>query len=192
MRGGKRPSGHWSVVRSTVLPGPVTGVVIPTIKSRRANATTRVSASASIRSSFAKAPPCQDHYHPPFNPGCHCNVRDARTAAACIKKVDAEIISQPSNSRMVKYVCNAFHARQNHLRNERHPRTDSRGRQHAIDGTSFAATPTQISPRYLKTPALRSEVGLPKDVSRTALTRSRGRRRASTHDSDSREQSRSS
>lgn len=170
----KKAERHVVVVRSTVLPGTVTGVVIPTIEvasGKRHNQSFGVCFNPEF---LREGSSVQDHYHPPFTLVGHSNVRDARTAAALYEKVDAEILyTSFETAEMVKYVCNAFHALKITFANE----MGILAQTLAVDSTQVMDilcrdTKLNISPRYLKPGFAFGGSCLPKDV-RALLYRAR-------------------
>lgn len=170
----KKPERHVVVVRSTVLPGTVAGVVIPTIEvasGKRHNQSFGVCFNPEF---LREGTSVQDHYHPPFTLVGHCNVRDARTVAALYEKVDAEVLyTSFETAEMVKYVCNAFHALKITFANEMGILAQSL----AVDSKQVMDllcrdTKLNISPRYLKPGFAFGGSCLPKDV-RALLYRAR-------------------
>jgi GDP-mannose 6-dehydrogenase len=170
----KKSERHVVVVRSTVLPGTVAGVVVPTIE---------VASGKRHQQSFGvcfnpeflrEGTSVQDHYHPPFTLVGHRNVADARTVAALYEKVDAEVLyTSFETAEMVKYVCNAFHALKITFANEMGILAQTLG----VDSRQVMEflcrdTKLNISPRYLRPGFAFGGSCLPKDV-RALLYRAR-------------------
>ena len=170
----KKAERHVVVIRSTVLPGSVAGVVIPTIEvasGKRHHQNFGVCFNPEFLREGSSVP---DHYHPPYTLIGHCNVRDARTVAGLYEKVDAEVIyTSFETAEMVKYVCNAFHALKITFANEIGILAQALG----VDGNHVMEllcrdTKLNISPRYLKPGFAFGGSCLPKDV-RALLYRAR-------------------
>jgi GDP-mannose 6-dehydrogenase len=170
----KKPDRHVVVVRSTVLPGTVAGVVIPTIE---------VASGKRHHQSFGvcfnpeflrEGTSVKDHYNPPFTLVGHSNVRDARAVAGLYEKIDAEVIyTSFETAEMVKYVCNAFHALKITFANEMGILAQTVGvDSRQVMDLLCRDTKLNISPRYLKPGFAFGGSCLPKDV-RALLYRAR-------------------
>lgn len=171
---GRKQERHVVVVRSTVLPGTVSGVVVPTIEVASGKRHERDFGVCFNPEFLREGTSVQDHYHPPFTLIGHSSVRDARTVAALYDKVEAKVFYTTfETAEMVKYVCNAFHAVKITFANEMGILAQSLGvDSHQVMELLCSDTKLNISPRYLKPGFAFGGSCLPKDL-RALLYRAR-------------------
>jgi nucleotide sugar dehydrogenase len=165
---------HVVVVRSTVLPGTVAGVVIPTIEVASGKRHLHDFGVCFNPEFLREGTSVEDHYHPPFTLIGHCNARDARMVASLYEKVEAEVLyASFETAEMVKYVCNAFHAVKITFANEMGILAQALGvDSHQVMDLLCRDTKLNISPRYLRPGFAFGGSCLPKDL-RALLYRAR-------------------
>ena len=101
---------HTVVIRSTVMPGTIDGVVIPALErtsGKRAGADFSVCSNPEF---LREGSSIKDFYDPPFTLiGAH-DPRDAEALAALYAGIQAPLhVTAVRVAEMVKYVCNCFH-----------------------------------------------------------------------------------
>ena len=157
---------HVVVIRSTVPPGTVRSLVIPSLVAASGK---RVHAHFGICFNpefLREGTSVKDHYNPPFTLIGRVNDADADLAAQLYAKVDAEVIrASIEDAEMVKYVCNAFHALKVTFANEvgilaRTMNVDS----HKVMEIVCKDTKLNISPRYMRPGFAFGGSCLPKDL----------------------------
>jgi len=165
---------HVIVIRSTVLPGTVSGVVIPTIEVASGKRHQHGFGVCFNPEFLREGSSVEDHYHPPFTLIGHGNAHDARTVAALYEKVDAATLyTNIETAEMVKYVCNAFHALKITFANEMGILAQTLGvDSHQVMDLLCRDTKLNISSRYLKPGFAFGGSCLPKDL-RALLYRAR-------------------
>src|SRR3982750_1667373 len=106
-----KTSRHTVVIRSTMLPGTIAGVVVPALESKSGKLAGRDFGVCINPESLREGTSLKDFYAPPFT---LIGADDAHTAEAVRKiyaGIDAPIFVTPvPTAEMVKYVCNCFHA----------------------------------------------------------------------------------
>jgi GDP-mannose 6-dehydrogenase len=169
-----KPSRHLVVVRSTVLPGSVRGVVVPALE-RTSRKRLGEGFGVCFNPEFLReGSSVRDHYNPPYTLIGSWDRRDGEQAASLYARVDAELHHVTvETAEMVKYACNAFHALKITFANEmgilaQAASVDSR----AVMELVCADTKLNISPRYLKPGFAFGGSCLPKDL-RALLYRAR-------------------
>jgi GDP-mannose 6-dehydrogenase len=165
---------HLVVIRSTVLPGTVEQVVIPTIEIASGKRRHQGFGVCFNPEFLREGSSVADHYHPPFTLIGQNNPRDARTVALLYDAVAAEVIyASYETAEMVKYVCNAFHALKITFANEMGILAQALGvDSHQVMDLLCRDTKLNISPRYLKPGFAFGGSCLPKDL-RALLYRAR-------------------
>ncbi len=165
---------HVVVIRSTVLPGTVAGVVIPTIEVASGKRHVHDFGVCFNPEFLREGTSVQDHYHPPYTLIGHGNARDARMVASLYEKVQAEILyTSLETAEMVKYVCNAFHAVKITFANEMGILAQTLGvDSHQVMELLCRDTKLNISSRYLRPGFAFGGSCLPKDL-RALLYRAR-------------------
>ena len=157
---------HLLVVRSTVMPGTVRNVVIPSIE-RESGRKFPEGFGVCFNPEFLReGTSVRDHYNPPYTLIGHNDPEDARTAASLYAKVSADVhFSTIETAEMVKYVCNAFHALKISFANEMGIIAQALGvDSHEVMDLVCRDTKLNISPRYLKPGFAFGGSCLPKDV----------------------------
>jgi GDP-mannose 6-dehydrogenase len=169
-----KPERHLVVVRSTVLPGSVRGVVIPALErasGKKVNADFGVCFNPEF---LREGSSVADHYAPPYTLIGSLERRDGEQAAGLYAKIDAPVHHVGiETAEMVKYACNAFHALKITFANEigllaQACSVDS----HAVMNLVCADTKLNISSKYLRPGFAFGGSCLPKDV-RALLYRAR-------------------
>ena len=171
---GQKSSRHLVVVRSTVLPGSVRGVVVPALE-RASGKRIGDGFGVCFNPEFLReGSSVEDHYHPPFTLIGAWDARDGEQAASLYAKVDAPIHQVTvETAEMVKYACNAFHALKITFANEMGMLAQSCGvDSQAVMRLVCADTKLNISPRYLMPGFAFGGSCLPKDL-RALLYRAR-------------------
>jgi len=157
---------HVVVVRSTVMPGTVRGLVIPAIErasGRKAGDAFGVCFNPEF---LREGSSVRDHYDPPFTLIGQDNDRDGDVAARLYADVAAEVVRTGiEEAELVKYVCNAFHALKVAFANE----VGVLARSLGVDSLAVMEivckdTKLNISPKYLRPGFAFGGSCLPKDV----------------------------
>jgi GDP-mannose 6-dehydrogenase len=170
----KKRDRHLVVVRSTVLPGSIRGVVVPALE-RASGKRLGDDFGVCFNPEFLReGSSVEDHYNPPYTLIGAADPRDGEQAALLYAKVPAPVYHVTfETAEMVKYACNAFHALKITFANEigmlaQACEVDS----HAVMGLVCADTKLNISPKYLMPGFAFGGSCLPKDV-RALLYRAR-------------------
>ena len=172
----RKPERHLIVVRSTVMPGTVRNVVIPTLE-RSSGKRAGDGFGVCFNPEFLReGSSVRDHYNPPYTLIGHCREADGQAAARLYDKVSADVhYTSLETAEMVKYVCNAFHALKISFANEMGMIAQSLGvNSHEVMDLVCRDTKLNISPRYLKPGFAFGGSCLPKDV-RALLHKARER-----------------
>jgi len=157
---------HVVVVRSTVMPGTVRGLVVPAIE-RASGRKLGDGFGVCFNPEFLReGSSVRDHYDPPFTLIGQDSDRDGDIAARLYADVDAEIVRTGiEEAELVKYVCNAFHALKVTFANEIGVLSRSLGvDSHAVMDIICKDTKLNISPKYLRPGFAFGGSCLPKDV----------------------------
>ena len=165
---------HLVVVRSTVLPGSVRGVVIPALESASGKRLGEGFGVCFNPEFLREGSSVKDHYDPPYTLIGSDDPRDGEQAAQLYAKVDAPIHHvSVETAEMVKYACNAFHAVKITFANEMGMVAQACGvDSHAVMNLVCADTKLNISPKYMRPGFAFGGSCLPKDV-RALLYRAR-------------------
>lgn len=167
---------HTVVVRSTVLPGTVEGILIPVLE-EHSGKKAGVDFGVSMNPEFLReGSAIADYYEPSFIVIGELNERSGEAVEAIYEAVDAEVIRvSVQTAEMMKYANNAFHAMKIAFANE----IGNVCKAHGIDGQEVMNILVQdyrlnISPAYLKPGFAFGGSCLPKDM-RALLYRSKER-----------------
>ena len=102
---------HTVVIRSTMLPGTIESVVVPTLEKhsgKKAGADINVCINPEF---LREGTSLKDFYSPPFTLIGADTEESAHSVRALYAKIDAPLFVSPvKTAEMVKYVCNCFHA----------------------------------------------------------------------------------
>jgi GDP-mannose 6-dehydrogenase len=171
---GHKSARHLVVVRSTVLPGSVRGVVVPALE-RASGKRLGEGFGVCFNPEFLReGSSVEDHYNPPYTLIGSWDARDGEQAASLYTQVKAPVHHvSVETAEMVKYACNAFHALKITFANEigmlaQACEVDS----HAVMNLVCADTKLNISAKYLMPGFAFGGSCLPKDV-RALLYRAR-------------------
>jgi GDP-mannose 6-dehydrogenase len=170
----KKTARHLVVVRSTVIPGTVRNLVIPTLERESGKAFGEGFGVCFNPEFLREGSSVRDHYQPPYTLiGC-CDEQDGRTAASLYKTVSGDVLySTIETSEMEKYVCNAFHALKITFANEMGLIARGLGVDgHEVMDLVCRDTKLNISAKYLRPGFAFGGSCLPKDL-RAMLHRAR-------------------
>ncbi len=165
---------HMVVVRSTMLPGSLEGVVLPLLEAesgRRAGADFGVSINPEfLREGSALA----DYHNPPFTLIGAADARSGDVVQSLYEGIAAPVIrTDVRTAEMVKYACNAFHALKVAFANELGLFCRAQGMDsYRVMEIFVRDTQLNISPRYLMPGFAFGGSCLPKDL-RALLHRAR-------------------
>ncbi|MFN8060118.1 MAG: nucleotide sugar dehydrogenase [Vicinamibacterales bacterium] len=157
---------HLVVIRSTVLPGTVRSLVVPTLE-RTSGKPHGAGFGVCFNPEFLReGTSVKDYYEPPFTLIGAIDERDGRMAAGLYDKVAADVHhSTLETAEMVKYVCNAFHALKITFANEIGLVSQAVGvDSHQVMALVCKDTKLNISSRYLMPGFAFGGSCLPKDV----------------------------
>lgn len=106
-----KPDGHLVVVRSTVLPGTLRGLVIPALE-LGSGKKVGMGFHVAVNPEFLReCTAISDFEHPPFTIIGADDEASAVQVASLYEGVTAElVVRQPEIAEMIKYTCNAWHA----------------------------------------------------------------------------------
>ncbi|MFQ5679888.1 MAG: nucleotide sugar dehydrogenase [Gemmatimonadota bacterium] len=157
---------HTVVLRSTVLPGTLEDVVIPTLE-RSSGRELGAGFDACVNPEFLReGTSVRDFYEPPFTLIGAATERAAQQLEALYEGIDAPLLRvDVRTAEMVKYACNAFHALKVSFANEigricRAFGIDS----HRVMKVVCTDTKLNISPAYLRPGFAFGGSCLPKDL----------------------------
>lgn len=106
-----KPDGHIVVIRSTVLPGTLRQLVIPTLEAhsgKRAGTGFRVAVNPEF---LRECTAISDFDHPPFTIIGADDEATAAIIASLYEGIEGElVVKSPEVAEMIKYTCNAWHA----------------------------------------------------------------------------------
>jgi GDP-mannose 6-dehydrogenase len=161
-----KPDRHVIVMRSTMLPGTIEGVVIPTLEKASGKKAGEGFAVCINPEFLREGSSLKDFYGPPFT----LIGADDPDAAAVVRElyngIDAPLYETPvKTAEMIKYVCNSFHALKVSFANEignvcKALTIDS----HAVMDIFCRDTKLNLSPYYLKPGFAFGGSCLPKDL----------------------------
>ncbi|NQT19888.1 MAG: nucleotide sugar dehydrogenase [Planctomycetes bacterium] len=157
---------HVIVIRSTVMPGTVRGLVVPALEAASGKKFGEDFGVCFNPEFLREGSSVRDHYNPPFTLIGQGSDNDGDAAAQLYAKVDAELIRATiEEAELVKYVCNAFHALKVTFANEVGilARAMDVNSHHVMD-IVCKDTKLNISTRYLKPGFAFGGSCLPKDV----------------------------
>lgn len=157
---------HLVVVRSTVLPGTVRGLVVPALE-RASGKAYGPGFGVCVNPEFLReASAVRDYYDPPFTLVGADDRADAERAAALYQGLSAPVvITTVETAEMAKYVCNAFHALKVTFANEIGALARTMGvDSHEVMQIVCRDTKLNISPVYLRPGFAFGGSCLPKDV----------------------------
>jgi GDP-mannose 6-dehydrogenase len=107
----KKPSFHTIVIRSTVLPGTIETVVIPTLETESGKKEGEDFAACMNPEFMREGTAVKDFFHPPFSIVGAKRPADAQRVLQLYAEIPGEVFSTPlAVAEMVKYTCNAYHA----------------------------------------------------------------------------------
>ena len=157
---------HLVVIRSTVPPGTVRSLVIPSLVAASGKQFGRDFGVCFNPEFLREGSSVRDHYNPPFILIGQTSERDGSLAAQLYAKVPAEVIRTTiENAEMVKYVCNAFHALKATFANEVGILAKTMGvDSQLVMDIVCKDTKLNISPKYLKPGFAFGGSCLPKDL----------------------------
>jgi GDP-mannose 6-dehydrogenase len=163
---GEKADRHLVVVRSTVLPGSVRKIVIPTLE-KASNKKAGEGFAVCFNPEFLReGSSVRDHYDPPFTLiGCD-DEADGKRASALYAGVKGDVLySSIEAAELVKYACNAFHALKITFANEMGILAQSAGvDSHQVMDLVCKDTKLNISARYMKPGFAFGGSCLPKDL----------------------------
>jgi GDP-mannose 6-dehydrogenase len=170
----QKPTRHLVVVRSTVIPGTVRNLVIPTLVRESGKAFGEDFGVCFNPEFLREGSSVRDYYEPPYTLIGRCDDVDGQAAARLYGAVNAEVIyATIETSEMVKYVCNAFHALKITFANEMGLIAGSLGVDgHEVMDLVCRDTKLNISTKYLRPGFAFGGSCLPKDL-RALLYRAR-------------------
>lgn len=157
---------HVVVIRSTVMPGTVRGLVVPALEAASGKKFGEDFGVCFNPEFLREGSSVRDHYDPPFTLIGQNSSEDGDVAAQLYAKVDAELIRATiEEAELVKYVCNAFHALKVTFANEIGILARAMGvNSHHVMDIVCKDTKLNISRRYLKPGFAFGGSCLPKDV----------------------------
>src|SRR5947209_19744208 len=157
---------HVVVVRSTMLPGTIEGLVVPTLESSSGKRAGEGFAVCINPEFLREGSSLKDFYAPPFT----LIGADDEEAAASVRRLYAGIdapllVTGTKSAEMVKYTCNCFHALKVSFANEIGNICKSLGiDSHEVMDAFCRDTKLNLSPYYLKPGFAFGGSCLPKDL----------------------------
>ncbi len=102
---------HYVVIRSTVLPGTIKGVVIPALEKSSGKKVGRDFYVATNPEFLRESTAIYDFFHPPMTVIGQMEMETGSVLASLYEGIDAEVIRTSIEvAEMVKYTCNVWHA----------------------------------------------------------------------------------
>ena len=162
----QKSSRHVVVIRSTMLPGTIAGVVVPALERKSGKLSGRDFGVCINPEFLREGSSLKDFYAPPFT---LIGADDEQTATAVRKlysNIEAPVFVTPvKTAEMVKYVCNCFHALKIGFANEVGNICKSLGiDSHEVMEVFCQDTKLNLSPYYLKPGFAFGGSCLPKDL----------------------------
>jgi GDP-mannose 6-dehydrogenase len=106
-----KPARHTVVIRSTMLPGTIESVVMPTLETHSGKEAGKDFGVCINPEFLREGTSLKDFYAPPFTLIGADTESSANSVRALYSKIDAPLfVSEVKTAEMVKYVCNCFHA----------------------------------------------------------------------------------
>ena len=157
---------HVVVIRSTMLPGSITDVVIPTLESTSGKKADSDFAVCINPEFLREGTSLKDFYAPPFTLIGAEDEKSAQTIKALYQSIEAPIYSTSvKTAEMIKYVCNCFHALKVSFANEIGNICKALGvDSHEVMNIFCQDTKLNLSPYYLKPGFAFGGSCLPKDL----------------------------
>jgi GDP-mannose 6-dehydrogenase len=106
-----KPAPHTVVIRSTMLPGTIESIVVPTLEKHSGKEAGKDFGVCLNPEFLREGTSLKDFYAPPFTLIGADTEESANSVRALYSKIDAPLfVSAVKTAEMVKYVCNCFHA----------------------------------------------------------------------------------
>jgi GDP-mannose 6-dehydrogenase len=154
---------HVVIIRSTMLPGTIESVVVPTLEEHSGSAKFDVCINPEF---LREGTSLKDFYAPPFTLIGADNEDTARLVRQLYSSIDAPVyVNSTKTAEMVKYVCNCFHALKVGFANEIGNICKALGvDSHEVMDIFCQDTKLNLSPYYLKPGFAFGGSCLPKDL----------------------------
>jgi GDP-mannose 6-dehydrogenase len=154
---------HVVIIRSTMLPGTIESVVIPTLKQHSGRQTIEVCINPEF---LREGSSLKDFYAPPFTLIGADDEDTASVVRQLYRGIDAPVyVTSTKTAEMVKYVCNCFHALKVGFANEIGNICKALGvDSHEVMDIFCQDTKLNLSPYYLKPGFAFGGSCLPKDL----------------------------
>lgn len=163
---GAKPGRHTVVIRSTMLPGTIDGVVVPTLETHSGKRAGRDFGVCINPEFLREGTSLKDFYAPPFTLIGADEGAAAELVGRLYAGVDAPLtVTSIKAAEMVKYACNCFHALKVSFANEVGNVCKGLGiDSHEVMGVFCQDTKLNLSPYYLKPGFAFGGSCLPKDL----------------------------